>query len=218
VQLTCKRCKQPIAAAQMNVERDLAVCSSCDEAYLISDLLAEGQGWLADAKEPPAGAWFRESFDGWDVGATTRSWQALFLVPFTCVWSGGSLGGIYGSQIVHGQFNLFMTLFGIPFVIGSVFLWGITIMSIFGTVAVNVVSDEATLFTGAFGLGRRKRFVWSTIKVVKDDVAYQSSRGGPRAIIVLEGVESARIRLGSMLSQDRLAYLRDVLRGRLSRR
>ena len=50
------------------------------------------------------------------LGATTRSPIAFFLVPFMCVWSGGSLGGVYGSQVLNGEFDLGISLFGIPFI------------------------------------------------------------------------------------------------------
>jgi hypothetical protein len=59
-----------------------------------------------DLDDPPRGAWYQVEFNGFVVGATTRHPIPLFLVPFMCVWSGGSLGGIYGSEFVHGTFDL----------------------------------------------------------------------------------------------------------------
>jgi hypothetical protein len=218
MKLVCPRCKRLIPAAQMNTERDVAVCPGCDEAFVLSDLLAEGRDIEVDLSNPPPGAWFRETFDGWEAGATTRTWAALFLLPFTCVWSGGSLGGIYGMQIVSGKFNLLMSLFGIPFLVGSLMLWGMTIMSIIGRVTFSIAGDQGESFTGAFGFGWRQRFDWSAIKSVKQDLVYQSSRGGPRQTIVLEGTAQPPIRFGAMLNLDRLTFLYRVLRSQLAKR
>jgi len=217
MKLQCPRCKHSIPAAQLNVEQDVAVCANCDEVFAISDLLAEGQGADVDVTNPPKGAWFRETFDGWETGATTRSWGALFLVPFTCVWSGGSLGGIYGMQIVNRQFNLVQSLFGIPFLLGSFALLSLTTMSICGKIAISVAGDEGRLFSGALGIGRRKRFDWSAIESVKQETK-DGSKGSSQQIIALEGTTPPTIRFGGMLSVDRLAFLRDVLRNRLSKR
>jgi hypothetical protein len=149
----------------------VAVCAACDEAYAISELLAEGQSPTVDLNNPPKGAWYRDTFDGWEVGATTRTGAAFFLVPFAGVWSGFSLGGIYGSQIERGRFNPVLSLFGLPFLIGSLFLWGMTLMAIFGNVTVSVEGNEARFCTGVFGIGRRKRCDWTAIKAVKQEDA-----------------------------------------------
>ena len=46
------------------------------------------------------------------------------------IWSGGSLGGIYGTQIANQEFSLLQSLFGIPFIIGTINLWFFYIDSI----------------------------------------------------------------------------------------
>src|SRR5205814_5386880 len=133
-------CKSPIPASQMNVATDVAVCEGCQETFNISSVLATGQGIPEgfDLFNPPRGAWFEDSGVGWSVGSTTRSPAAFFLVPFMCVWSGGSLGGIYGTQIVEGEFNPLLSLFGIPFVLGTLLFGSIAVMSVVGKVVVMV--------------------------------------------------------------------------------
>ena len=216
MQLKCPRCKRLIPASQLNVERDVAVCTSCDEAFVLSDLLAQGQDSDVDVGQPPPGAWFRETYDGWELGATTRTWAAVFLVPFAAVWSGGSLGGIYGSQIVHGKFNPVTSLIGLPFLIGSFFLWGGTLMAMFGKVTVSIAGDEGRTFTGVFGIGRRKRFDWSSIKSVKQETNYRSSSNNRRQqVIALERAGESSIRFGSMLNSERTEFVLRVLRSRL---
>ena len=92
------------------------------------------------------------------VGATTRSVSAFFLVPFMLVWSGFSLGGIYGTHIVKGKFDPMMSLFGIPFVLGSVLFWSLALMAIAGKVEVRIRGEEGTIFTGLGVLGWTRRF------------------------------------------------------------
>ena len=64
--------------------------------------------------------------------------MAFFLVPFMCVWSGGSLGGIYGSQFFQSKFDLSMSLFGIPFVLGTLLFGSFALMTVCGKVVVSI--------------------------------------------------------------------------------
>lgn len=147
---------------------------------------------------------------GWTAGATTRSPAAFFLVPFMCVWSGGSLGGIYGTQIIGGKFNLLMSLFGIPFLLGSVLFWSIAAMTIAGKVILTANGDELTIFTGAWGLGWRQK-----VTITSDSRIYQGSSnfhypGGQNQAITIEGPKS--VRFGSGLSFARQMFLIQILR------
>ena len=108
------------------------------EVFRLSSLVQATASGPVDLNEPPPGAWYQEDFDGFVVGATTRHPIAFILVPFMCVWSGFSLGGIYGSQIAQGRFNLFESLFGIPFIIGTLIFGSMALMSVCGKVIVRV--------------------------------------------------------------------------------
>jgi hypothetical protein len=214
--LQCPNCRTEIPASQMNAEKDTAICSSCDQVFVLSELLAEGHAKDVDLSNPPPGAWYQKLFDDWEVGASTRSGEALFLIPFICAWSGFSIGGIYGSQIVHGKFNLGMSLFGIPFVVGTFALLGRAAMCICGKVTIYVNGGEATLFSGVIGIGRRKRFVWADISSVKQE-SKQGSKGHTQKHIVLEGPTRSKIRFGSILNADRTDFFCDALRAKLVR-
>src|SRR4051812_18688409 len=105
-------------------------------------------GAVVDLTRPPAGARFVRNMRGFEVSVSTRSVLAVFLVPFMCVWSGGSLGGIYGSQVMQGQFDLMRSLFGLPFLIGSVVLGSLTLMAVAGRVHVQVKGNDGSVFIG----------------------------------------------------------------------
>src|SRR5688500_1360755 len=94
VKLSCPECRQDISLDDVNVANDLALCRRCSKDFGYAQVLAEKEAPTVDLNRPPAGAWFHRAHRGFEVGATTRSAAALFLVPFMMVWSGFSLGGI----------------------------------------------------------------------------------------------------------------------------
>ena len=104
MRVECPVCKQIIPGDSINVAKDVAMCPACHEAFALSELVAQGHETDSDLGEPPNGTWFRTEANGWELGGTTRHPIAFFLVPFMCVWSGGALGGIYGTQIIQGKF------------------------------------------------------------------------------------------------------------------
>ena len=111
MEILCPSCRSRIPADDLNVSTDIALCRACDKPFRISEAVGSAPADPQLLATPPSGAWFDPLPDGFRAGASTRSWMALFIVPFTCVWSGGSLFGIYGTQIVHGRFNVGMSLF-----------------------------------------------------------------------------------------------------------
>jgi hypothetical protein len=115
-----------------------------------------------DLSESPRGAWFSETSAGWTIGATTRSPIAFFLVPFMCGWSWCSLG-IYGRQIAEGKFNFHLSLLGIPFVLGTLVIGFLAIMSVCGKITVTVEHDAGRLFYGVGPIGWTRSFDWSSI-------------------------------------------------------
>ena len=117
MEILCPSCRSRIPADDLNVSTDIALCRACDKPFRISEAVGSAPADPQLLATPPSGAWFDPLPDGFRAGASTRSWMALFIVPFTCVWSGGSLFGIYGTQIVHGRFNVGMSLFGLPFLL-----------------------------------------------------------------------------------------------------
>lgn len=211
MKITCPNCKAPIPGGLINVETDVAFCRNCDEAYSLSDLIAAGgDAGGFDLATPPKGAWFEETLTGWRIGASTRSYTALFLVPFMCVWSGFSLGGIYGSQIVAGKFNLLLSLFGIPFVLGTILFGSIAVMSVLGKVIVSVDRNAGTIFTGVGRIGWMRRFDWEEITRIEEDLLSYRNSGSSGLVISMVG--KSRTKFGSMLSDERRFFLLQGLR------
>lgn len=211
MKLNCPTCKASIPAANINAATDVAVCHQCSEAFALSELVAaQDVPPDFDIHDPPEGAWFHDEYPGWRIGASTRSWTACLLVPFVCVWSGFSLGGIYGSQLVSGEFNPVMSLFGVPFVLGSLALGCVAIMSICGRVDVIVADTDGRIFTGVGPFGWTRRFDWSEVTRIEEDASDCRSSGSTGYVISLAG--KTRLKCGSMVSDARRYYLLQGLR------
>ena len=209
MKVTCPKCKLVIPPGRLNVGADLAHCEKCNEAFLISSLLAMGQvPEEFSIDEPPPGAWFQDTGSGWRIGASTRSPAAFFLVPFMCVWSGFSLGGIYGLQIFNGEFNLLLSLFGVPFLLGTLLFGSIAIMAVCGKVVVAIDNDYGCVFEGVGPIGWTRRFDWASISAVEEEWC-RNSRNNAKTISL---VGQTRLKFGSMLSDRRRYYLVQCLR------
>jgi hypothetical protein len=216
MKVTCPTCGVLLPAAQVNVAKDLAVCPKCEEAFSLSALLANTDTGDFDIHQPPPGAWFEETMTGWRIGDSTRSPAAIFLIPFLCVWSGLSLGGIYGIQIAQGQFNPFLALFGIPFVLGTLFFGSYAVMMVCGQVVVSCDGDEGSVFTGVGPFGWTRRFDWSSISAVEEEYVPLGRSRVPCRVIALLG--QSKVQLGRMLNEARGYYLLRGLRTLLAQR
>ncbi len=202
--MKCPKCNSVIENDKINIQTDIAQCTSCNEVFKISESLNVVDEKF-DINDPPAGAWIKNDYDVVIIGATTKSPIAFFLVPFMLVWSGGSLGGIYGYQIMSGEFNLFMSLFGIPFILGSILFWSLALMAIWGKVEMTLDKTGGKIFTGLGTIGITKKFEWKDITTIKEsqtNLNYPGSRGSK---IILDGKK--RISFGSGLKENRRYYL-----------
>jgi hypothetical protein len=207
----CPLCRSAIAIADINVATDIALCRRCGKTFSLSELLNSSSSATFDVASPPNGAWFKNTGDGVTIGATTRSWMALFLFPFTCAWSGAAVGGIYGRQISSGRFDPASSLFGLPFLLGSVFLIAYCAMMIRGKVEISQRGDSLAIFTRVGRLGWTRRYSSSDFRSAREDSrrnAWNWSNQG--VLIVLEG--KRRVAFGSMLNEERRYFVLSAFR------
>lgn len=148
------------------------------------------------------------------IGATTRSPIAFFLVPFMLIWSGGSIGGIYGNQLLKGEFDPFLSLFGIPFILGSIIFWSFALMAIWGKVELGLDREGGKIFTGLGKIGISRKFTWGEVSTISENQSgfhYPGSRGGK---LCLEGKK--RISFGMGVKESRRYYLYRTMQSILS--
>lgn len=207
---TCPTCHEPIRSDDINVATDVALCRGCGHTARLSSLL-EAMSPVAPPIMPEAtpGTW--DTDDGMErrIGASTRSPIAFFLFPFMLVWSGFSLGGLYGSQIVSGKFDLFKSLFGIPFVLGTLIFGSIALMAIFGKVEVILRGDDGEVFIGIGPVGWTRRFLVSEFSSVRE--IERNGRNATQGSIVLEGTR--RLSFGGGIPSQRRFFIAQTLRG-----
>lgn len=205
--VNCQKCSRRIDSDQINVQKDTAYCDRCGKLFALSSLLHSSVNSDFDINEKVRGTLFTTRGGDWVVEASHRSLMALFFVPFTLVWSGGSLGGIYGSQLLSGQFNLEQSLFGIPFLIGSVVLIALCLMSLFGRTVVSSERGKGLVFMGVGPLGWYRRFDWADISRVEEVIRHQNSH------LVLEGKK--RLGFGWGLTSGKRYFVANAIRSRL---
>jgi len=84
-------------------------------------------------KQTPPGISYSRSGNEFQIEVKQRSLRNGFiLLFFTTVWSSISMGIIYGQQILSNEFDLVLSLFGLPFLAGSGLLVFVTLQSFFG--------------------------------------------------------------------------------------
>lgn len=169
---------------------------------------------------PPKGVDLVETMDGFRLTLSTRSCIAIFLVPFTLVWAGGSLGGIYGMQIKQGKFDLMMSLFGLPFLVGSFFLIALTVMSVCGRTIVELAGGKFSIRTGALGVYRTQSAPWSDIRSCRLTEATQRGRSSYATTYQVEfkvdGAKDLRLSAAGVERENAL-WLARFLAGRIQR-
>ncbi len=83
--VSCSRCHSEILLADVNVSTDIALCRRCNQSWNYSELLEDATPSNIDPRKPPRGAWISDdSSRSFEVGVSTRSAGAFFLVPFMC--------------------------------------------------------------------------------------------------------------------------------------
>jgi hypothetical protein len=209
MKIQCPKCRRTVPSDQINISTNLALCPLCNEGFKISESLDIDSVSADILQNPPNGAWFKRDMSNVIVGATTRSPIAFFLVPFMCVWSGVSLFEIYGSQFAKGQFELSASLFGIPFLIGSIILLALVLMAVCGKVEV-CIGDVSSVSVGIGFVGWTRRFDWLEVRTIRESGTKFEYPGGHQRVIVLEG--STSIKFGTGLNEKRRYFVFNALK------
>ncbi len=202
--MDCPKCGSVILKDNINIQTDVAQCINCDHIFKISEHIQVDNDDF-DVRNTPKGTWFQKDFDTIILGASTQSPIAFFLIPFMLVWSGASLSGIYGSQIASGEFNIGMSLFGIPFLIGTIIFTGITAMAVAGKVELNLNKQGGKIFTGVGNIGFTKTFTWDEVSTIRETSSNIRTNGRQNLKLCLEG--KRRVCFGIGLKEERRYYL-----------
>lgn len=222
VEFHCPDCGLPIEASDLAPSEGVAVCRFCEKPHPLAACRTavpyEQRNVIPDVAVPK-GVELVETMDGFRLTMSTRSCIAFFLVPFTMFWAGGSLGGIYGTQIAKGKFDLMMSLFGLPFLVGSVFLIGLTVMTVAGCSVIELSSGRLTVRTGALGVYRRKSADWRDVRGCRlTEVSRRRKNSYSTTYQVEVAVEGAdSLRFGTGADREKMLWVSRFLAGRIRR-
>jgi hypothetical protein len=200
VPVLCSNCGAAIDQSDINVAKDVALCRACNCPLAFSELVNAAE--LGEAKAtPPEGCWCRDEGEEMVVGATTRSWGAVFIVPFLCVLSGVVLTDICVSPQIGPAIA-----FGL---IAPVFWWH-ALMAVCGTVEVRLRPEVARVFVGIGPLGWRSQFDPAAFRSLRIRKSVIQSGRWPVYQILIEA--NRKVAFGGLLSNNRRNFIANVLR------
>ena len=213
----------PIETADLAPAQGLAVCRFCEQPHPLAACQAavpfEKRSNVPE-QAVPKGVTLEDTMDGFRLTLSTRSCLAFFLVPFTLFWVGGSLGGIYGTQVAKGQFNLMMSLFGLPFLAGSVFLVAVTVMTVAGRCVIELKGGKFSVRLGAFGVYRTQSAAWEHVLSCRLTEASRRGRDSYtityQVEVAVKGGKPLKV-AGSGAERTTMLWLSRFLAGRIQR-
>jgi hypothetical protein len=104
-----------------------------------------------------------------------------------------------------------MSLAGLPFVLGTIFLLGMIVFLLFGSWRVHLDRSTARFFTGVGPFGRRREIAFGVNTRVELPDAYVKVRRIPQQVITVTTGERT-VDFGAKLPHDVRLYFAEVLR------
>jgi hypothetical protein len=204
---SCPSCGANIPLDDVNVSKDVALCRACGQTTAFSVVSGTSELSLQALDEPPRGVRIETGFNNETTVVYHRlSPLLLFLIPFTALWSGGSMIGIYGSQIRDGKFDLGQSLFGIPFLLGTVVLLSVIAFLLFGKWVIKLDRGDGTVFVGVGPFGWTRRFSYNQTSVVSLTATTVTVNNRPQQGILVRTDERDFV-FGALLKDDAKRFI-----------
>ncbi len=220
--VVCPKCRKTIPMEDVNVSTDIALCRDCGETFPFSELssVVPDTAPVDFGNPPPHVKLDLNPMDGSFTLTHQRfSKTTLFMVPFTLLWGGGSMTMIYGSQFFNHKFDWRLSLFGLPFLIGTLFLISACLMSAFGKTKVRLAMGKGSIFHGVGGIGRTRHFTYSTRTSVRVDAEVRRNRNSTETVNVIriDDTDRGTLTIHGNFTQEERDYIAGVIARRLSR-
>jgi hypothetical protein len=209
----CPNCGKELPLADVNVAQDLALCRACGFTGAFLAAMPVPQMTDEEMARPPKRVSLQREFgDTLTITCRPKRTALLFLVPFTALWSGISMAGIYGTQMASGHFDWRLSLFGLPFLIGTIGFLVAILYTLFGATKVTLAKGRVQVYVGVFGLGRTREMACGPGTTVAIEKSGYRVNNVPQPEIVLASGDK-QFKFGSMgLSNEVQAYVAAVLR------
>ena len=203
----CPHCRSEIPLADVNVAADVALCRRCGRTTPFSIVSGVSELALAQLDEPIKGVRVTTAMvGGTEIVYRRISKMVFFFIPFMAMWSGFSLSGIYGKQIASGRFDLGDSLFGLPFLVGTLVMLSAILFMLLGKWRVRLDGGRGEVFAGVGPLGWNRRFDYGRESVVSLElVSWRKNNTPQKAISVRTG--NKEIKFGSTMQDDAKRYI-----------
>lgn len=214
----CPVCGAHIGHDDINPDSDRAVCRHCGTVSSFRQIEAAAEALLPpspaapiyDLANPPKGTWFRQLPDGFNLGASTRSWGALMFVlviPFLSVVMARLVAELTGALPSRRNDSPFL---GIVYLSLLLLISVVSfVMGVAGKVDLNVTQGKLIIFTGVGPIGWHRSYPWSDFRTVREaDKQYSSKL--PTATVQLGGKYG--VTFGAFLEGARRQFIINALR------
>lgn len=209
---SCQSCGAAISLADVNVSTDIALCRACGKTMPFSEIAPIPGAENVDLTKPPKGVRIEESpIHGRTIIYRKISPVVFFLIPFTAVWSGFSMFGIYGSQIKDGRFDPVSSLFGLPFLMGTVFLVCFILFCLFGRWRIGHTGGVLSAAVEVGPVGWTRRLVCDKSARVSIRPAKWQKNDVPQTLIQVE-CQGGALKFGSPIPDEAKAFIAEAVR------
>jgi hypothetical protein len=211
-QYFCPSCGSAIELSSINVATDVALCRNCGTSSPFSVLSGISELSSIRLENPPKSIRVTEDIM---TGTKTIRYKRLspllfFLIPFTCLWSGGSIWMIYGLPISKGQFDTTRLLSGLPFLAGTIVMVSIILFCFFGKGLITIHNGKGTVFVGIGKIGWTRTFSYTRQTIISLTQCAVSENGKPCMAITIQ-TGDRKFRFGAAIPQATQHYLAAVL-------
>ncbi len=208
----CKFCQAQIAIDDVNVSTDLALCRACGRTMPFSEIASLPGIPDADLQAPPKGVRIEDDF----AGARTVTYKKIspvvwFLIPFTVLWSGGSMSAIFGKQLQRGTVDMAEVLFGLPFLLGTLVLIGVIAYLLLGNWRIRFAQGLCEVSTGVGPLRWTRRLPCDRTSRVSLQTGSVKVNNVPQQAICIE-TNGKSLKFGSLIPKDPKTYIAAVSR------
>jgi hypothetical protein len=166
-----------------------------------------------DVSRPPKGVRMEESsIHGISIIYQKISPVVFFLIPFTALWSGFSMVGIYGTQFSEGKFDLGRSLFGLPFLIGTLGLVSLILFMLFGRWQISFPGGVLSVALKLGPLAWTRRHVYDdTTRISIQQSANVKVNNQPQRMIIVE-THGNKLKFGTPIPEEAKNFIAEIIR------
>ncbi len=237
----CPDCDRVLSADDINIKEGVALCPSCGKLLRLSELKSSGRTNAEILDRPPSGCTLKVEGQRLVATVSIRSIIG-FLFPgiFALFWNGIvsifvliAIAGLYANLIGPlGQWvpvpgvkdgkpemnggpmdlgmTLFLCIFLIPFVTVGVVMSGTALINLLGKTTVVIDEFDSYTATGVWFFRWKKRFDAKQVREIGFAPALWQTEGANHKLLEIQADRT--VKCGTMVKQDRLDWLRIVLR------